>query len=403
MIAIAESRFRALKRILRVWFSAAALGSTIVRRIAKTNLLDGLQGEARTTRIAILTRLYKAGASTSELVQATDDGRLAHLLLKDALTSRGTMRTLPEISELAGVEIADVERWFRAMGRGVSGRTSADYSDDDLRLAQSLIDYRELGLDELGLFASARILGRNTWAMADAVESLLRERLEVAGEHPEVALRFAAEIGRLASFQANILGHVLATRLRQAAAIGTVDVSAADNMELAVCFADLVGFTALAETASPDDLARLAERFDTLTTDVIEHPVRFVKTVGDAVMLISPDPAALVAAVQRLFDLARAEQLPALHAGIAWGQALPSAGDWIGRPVNLASRIATVAQPNVILVDEALRSRLDPNVASESAGSFRLKGFESPHELFVLNSSRDDMSEDIAADSDSQP
>jgi class 3 adenylate cyclase len=74
---------------------------------------------------------------------------------------------------------------------------------------------------------------------------------------------------------------------------------------------------------------------------------------------------------------ARTADLPPLHAGIAWGPALPRAGDWIDRTVNLASRIAAVAPRDTILVDEAMYSRLDAAVvACEPAGNFALKGYD---------------------------
>ncbi|MGZ4556055.1 MAG: adenylate/guanylate cyclase domain-containing protein, partial [Mycobacteriaceae bacterium] len=91
----------------------------------------------------------------------------------------------------------------------MSTSTFADYSDEDLGLAHLLVGYRDLGLNENGLLASARILGRNVWAVADSVESILQERLAAAREHPEVALRYADEFRRLAEIQAQILAHVV--------------------------------------------------------------------------------------------------------------------------------------------------------------------------------------------------
>ncbi len=348
-------------------------------------MLDGLSGDARRARTTVLQRLADGGATTADLVRATREGRLAHMLLENALAPHGGTHTLVEISLLTGVSVGDVERWFRALGRGVSTSTFADYSDEDLGLARLLVGYRDLGLDEDGLLASARILGRNIWAVADSVESLLQERLAAAREHPEVALRYADEFRRLAEMQAQILAHVVSTHLRQQMRAGVADERAAGAREVAVCFVDLVGFTVLGEQVSPADLGRLAERLDTLATDLVEQPVRFVKMVGDAVMLISPDAAEIGRAVIRIFSAARAEGLPPLHAGIAWGPAMPGAGDWIGRPVNLASRIVAVALPDTILVDNEVRTRLTPaELSSDSVGLFTLKGFGGQRELFRL-------------------
>ena len=148
------------------------------------------------------------------------------------------------------------------------------------------------------------------------------------------------------------------------------------SREVAVCFADLVGFTRLGEEVPPDELGRLAARLEALAGDVAEPPVRLVKTIGDAAMLASPEPEPLLGATLRLIDAADAEgeDFPQLRAGAAMGQALPRAGDWFGRPVNLASRITSVARPGSLLVERALRESVErglPLVVRGRAASAR--------------------------------
>jgi len=58
--------------------------------------------------------------------------------------------------------------------------------------------------------------------------------------------------------------------------------------EVTVCFADLVGFTRFGERRPAEDLGRVAERLGALVSDLAEPPVRLVKTLGDAAMLVSP-------------------------------------------------------------------------------------------------------------------
>src|SRR6185437_4927639 len=120
------------------------------------------------------------------------------------------------------------------------------------------------------------------------------------------------------------------------------------SREVSVCFADLVGFTRLGEEVAPDELGRLAVRLESLAADAADPPVRLVKTIGDAAMLASPEPEPLLGAALSLIAAADAEgeDFPQLRAGAAMGQALPRAGDWFGRPVNLASRITAVARPS---------------------------------------------------------
>ena len=84
----------------------------------------------------------------------------------------------------------------------------------------------------------------------------------------------------------------------------------------------------------------VANRLSVLVGDVVNPPVRFVKTIGDAAMLVSPEAPALLEALLDLIDAAdeEGEEFPQLRAGLTYGPVLTRGGDWFGRPVNLASR-----------------------------------------------------------------
>ncbi len=120
------------------------------------------------------------------------------------------------------------------------------------------------------------------------------------------------------------------------------------------CFADLVGFTNLGESVAAEELGAVAERLDALAVEVAEPPVRLIKTIGDAVMLGSRDTDAVVEATLRLVEAADAESedFPQLRGGVAHGEAVGRAGDWYGRPVNLAARITAIARPGSVLASE---------------------------------------------------
>jgi adenylate cyclase len=141
-------------------------------------------------------------------------------------------------------------------------------------------------------------------------------------------------------------------------------------------FADLVGFTRLGEELPPENLEQLANRLADLARDVVVAPVRFIKTIGDAVMFVSPDTAALLEVMLALLDAAAADEtLPRLRVGVAYGAAVSRAGDWFGSPVNLASRVTSAARPGAVLVAEAARQQIgdDPRFRWSNAGAKRLK------------------------------
>jgi adenylate cyclase len=156
------------------------------------------------------------------------------------------------------------------------------------------------------------------------------------------------------------------------------------SREIAVCFADLVGFTRLGEEVPPDELGRLAVRLETLASEVATPSVRLIKTIGDAAMLTSLEPEPLLDAALTLLDAAEAEaeDFPQLRAGLAIGPALSRAGDWFGRPVNLASRITQIARPGSLLAEREVRESAREAYRWSYAGERRLRGIREPVPLF---------------------
>jgi adenylate cyclase len=148
--------------------------------------------------------------------------------------------------------------------------------------------------------------------------------------------------------------------------------------EMTVAFADMAGFTALSERLAIESLGELAARFEAIVTHVAEPPVRLVKVLGDGAMFAAEDAGALVAAQLDLVALAAAEELPAVHAGIAHGPALHSAGDWLGRTVNLAARLCAASPPRAVLATHEVRTACGDAVRWEDAGTYELRGIAEP-------------------------
>ena len=154
---------------------------------------------------------------------------------------------------------------------------------------------------------------------------------------------------------------------------------------MAVCFADLVGFTRLGEEVPPEELGGVVGRLGDLASDVARRPVQLIKLIGDAAMLVSPEPAPLVDAALRLVEASEAEgeQFPRLRAGLALGAALNRGGDWYGHPVNLASRITGVARAGSVLVAEEVHDAVgEDGYRWSAAGRRRLKGVRGETRLF---------------------
>ena len=107
--------------------------------------------------------------------------------------------------------------------------------------------------------------------------------------------------------------------------------------------------------------------------------MRFIKTIGDEVMLVSPDPAPLLDAVLQLVEATESDDgFPRLRVGVATGMAVSREGDWFGSPVNLAARVTGAARPGSVLVAETTREAIgdDDRFTWSFAGAKHLKGIK---------------------------
>jgi adenylate cyclase len=154
--------------------------------------------------------------------------------------------------------------------------------------------------------------------------------------------------------------------------------------EASVCFADMVAFTHLGETLAPEELGAVTGRLAELAAEVVEPPVRLVKLIGDAAMMVGPEPEPVLEAGLRLVEAVGEEgdDFPLLRAGIASGPALSRGGDWYGRPVNIASRVTAIARPGSVLATEAVHDALSDGYAWSFAGTRKLKGIDGSVKLF---------------------
>jgi adenylate cyclase len=353
-------------------------------------LLDGLEGVQRDERLALLEYLAGDGVSLAELHRATASGTLMFLPAERVIGGRARYTTA-EVSRLSGVEEDFLVSVSRAMGLPIPSEDEAIYTDSDLEVVKMTNVARAVGISDAELLDMLRALGRGLSQAAETMRALpLRIVLEPGMSEPALAQRYASTVSELAPLVAPLVSGLLNLHLRQMAqseAINAVERSGGrlpGSREIAVCFADLVGFTRLGEEVPAEELGQLAVRLEALTSAVVEPPVRLVKTIGDAVMLASIEPEPLLETGLSLLDAADAEgaDFPQLRAGVAVGPALSRAGDWFGRPVNLASRITSIARPGSLLAEREVRESARDGYRWSFAGERRLRGIRDPVPLF---------------------
>jgi adenylate cyclase len=155
----------------------------------------------------------------------------------------------------------------------------------------------------------------------------------------------------------------------------------------AMCFLDISGYTRLTEERGDAAAAELAENLGRLVQrESVKHGGRAVKWLGDGVMLHFPNPEYGVAAALDMVDGVVDAGLPPAHVGLHAGPVIFQEGDYYGRTVNLAARIAGYAQPGQVLVSQALvdLSR-GAELAFTAVGPVELKGVAGSTNLFAAH------------------
>lgn len=151
----------------------------------------------------------------------------------------------------------------------------------------------------------------------------------------------------------------------------------------AVCFLDITGYTRLTEERGDEAAADLAGRLAALARrSSREHGGQPVKWLGDGLMFYFPDPGhAVLAALDMMEEIADAAFPPA-HVGIHAGPVVFQEGDYFGRTVNLAARIAEYARPGEVLVSREVVEAADGTpVTFTEIGPVELKGVSGPFRL----------------------
>jgi adenylate cyclase len=144
----------------------------------------------------------------------------------------------------------------------------------------------------------------------------------------------------------------------------------------AVCFLDITGFTRLTEERGDEAAADLAARVATLVRrSSQEHGGQAVKWLGDGVMFYFPDPGQAVLAALDMVEGVASHSLPPARVGIQAGPVVFQEGDYFGRTVNVAARIAEYARPGEVLVTEQVMDAADGTpVTFTEIGPVELKG-----------------------------
>jgi adenylate cyclase len=362
---------------------------------------DGRWTPAAVAQARIVARLRERGYSLDEIRRAIESGRLAFGFVEEILPTQERAHTLEEAAAETGLEPALIERLFLSMG--FQARALEQISDDDLDLLRHVAAVLSAGFPLVALLQLVRVYGQALAQMADAEvrlfhlyvhEPLMRDGIpgwQMGEEMEELAralLPLASPIMErvhqrfLMHFvEQDVVGHMEADLDGAPLDLG--------RLRVAIAFADLAGYTRLTEEAGEEEAVDAVERFIEDVEVTLPEGARVIKTIGDEVMIVGSDAAALVdwaVGFQRLV----ADRRPLPRIGLHYGPTLYRDGDYYGREVNQAARVAARAAGGEVLVTRPVVDLAGPHLEFERIGEVRLKGFEQPTELFVARPAGDD-------------
>jgi adenylate cyclase len=264
-------------------------------------------------------------------------------------------------------------------------------SDEDLELLRHVAAVLSAGFPLVALLQLVRVYGQALAHIADAEaklfhlyvhEPLIRDGVPVL----EIAEELSGLASELLPLTGPIMEQVHQRFLRQALAqdvVGHLEAAEPDlgRLRVAIAFADLAGYTRLTEEIGEEEALGLVERFVEQVSATLPDDARVIKTIGDEAMVVGTDPRGLADWAVGFQALASERPLPRI--GLHSGYALYRDGDYYGRAVNLAARVAARAAGGEVLVTREVRDAAGANLAFDHIGEVKLKGFDEATELFL--------------------
>ena len=374
----------------------AGVTPATLRRWVKEGVIPQYEGHwtlAAAAHARIVARLRERGHSLEEIRRASEGGVLAFAYVEDLFPPVEPAYTIEEAAEETGLEIALIERVWASVG--FNTQSLERLTEEDLQMLRYIAAVLSAGFPLVAFLQLVRVYGQAISQVADAEvrlfhlyvhEPLMRDGvpgLEMAEEMEQLA----RELLPLASPMMDHIHQRFLQHFVEQDVIGHMEADVdEDTLELgrlrvAIAFADLAGYTRLTEEEGEEQALGAVERFVDAVENTLPDDARVVKTIGDEVMVVGSDPAALTdwaVGFQTLID-----ERPLPRVGIHYGETLYRDGDYYGREVNLAARVAARAAGGEVLVTRPVVDNAGQHLEFEPIGEVRLKGFREPTELFL--------------------
>jgi adenylate cyclase len=372
-----------------------------LKRWAEEKIVPVRKGRWTATAAAqarVVARMRERGYSLEDLKNAGREGRLAFGFTEELFSGSRETYSVEEAAEDTGLEPELVERILVILGTPKGQR---ELSQDDLAALRHCARVLSAGFPLVAFLQLVRVYAQSMRRIADAEvrlfhlyvhEPLIRDavpELEMAEEMGDLAADILPLAAPLTEYlhqrylrffvEQDVVGHMEA----DASAVDTAEIELG-HVHVSLCFIDLTGFTRYTEEQGDIEALDVVENFVVTVESTLPREATIVKTIGDEVMIVSPDPASLTE--WAVGFLSRFRQRPQPRVGIHFGDAVYRDGDYFGSQVNLVHRVVNRALAGEVLVTGPVAEAVAGSqlVELEPIGEVSLKGIPVPTELFVV-------------------
>lgn len=376
----------------------AGVSSATLTRWADEKIVPVRKGRwtpAAAAQARVVARMRERGHSLEELKEAGKDGKLAFGFTEEVFADQSPRVSISEAARQTGLSEEMIERIMIVLGTP-SGRERS-LTEVDVDALGRLAGVADAGLPIEALLQLVRVYAQAVRRIADAEvrlfhlfvhEPMMRDglgALEMSEEMGDIVKLVSPTTRPLFEYlhdryvryfiEQDVVGHM------EDEFGGDREI---DQIRISLCFIDLTGFTRFTEEEGDAEAFSVIEQFTEAVEATLPPEANIVKTIGDEVMVVSPDPVSLVE--WAVGFLALFEDRPKPRAGVHFGGAVFRDGDYFGSQVNLTHRVVNRALGGEVLVTEPVAHALDGHVDLEldGLGEVDLKGFPDPTPLYLV-------------------
>ncbi|HMJ73664.1 MAG TPA: adenylate cyclase regulatory domain-containing protein [Solirubrobacterales bacterium] len=381
----------------------SGVSASTLKRWAEEKVVPVRRGRwtaAAAAQARVVARLRERGHSLEELKRAGREGRLAFGFVEDLFPSAEEQVTVESVAAETGLEPELIERILAILGTPLGQERLL--SPEDVKALRHCARVLAAGFPLVAFLQLVRVYVQSMRRIADAEvrlfhlyvhEPLIRDalpELEIAEEMGELAADILPLAAPLTDYlhtrylryftEQDVVGHMESDLDEAASHLGQVPVT--------LCFIDLTGFTRYTEEEGDLEALDVVENFVETVEATLPPEATIVKTIGDEVMVVSPDPASLTEWAVGLLD--RFPERPRPRVGIHYANAFYRDGDYFGTHVNLVHRVVDRAQAGEVLVTDRVTGSLEERgLTCEAIGEVNLKGFPVATPLYIVRRASD--------------